>query len=98
MRRFSKETFEISCYLGSLVGKENPFMQEIACMTPEWRELTALLEILKLTSPDDKQLAKDIDDLLKPICQKLGQAEWNPDVITHLAMKLGGMDDEYEAQ
>ena len=72
-------------------------MKEIACMTVEWREIMALLEILKKVCPEDKQLQEDIEKLLKPICQNLGQAEWNPDVITHLAMKLGDLSESFEA-
>ncbi|MCJ7425115.1 hypothetical protein MUP01_12745 [Candidatus Bathyarchaeota archaeon] len=94
--RFSRQTFEITCYLGSLVGKDNPFMRDIACMTPEWREIMALLEILKKLWPEDKALQEDIEKVLKPVCQYMGQAEWNPDVITHLAMKLGDLSTTYD--
>jgi len=95
--RFSRQTFEITCYLGSLVGKDNPFMRDIACMTPEWREIMGLLEILKKLCSDDKALQEDIEKILKPVCQYMGQAEWNPDVITHLAMKLGDLSQTFEA-
>lgn len=98
MPKFSKESFEVTQWLGARVGKDNPFMRKIACMTPEWRELMALLEILKITCSDDKQLIKDIDEILTPICEKMGQAEWNPDVITHLSMKLGNEEDSYDAE
>jgi len=97
VRKFSKEQFEISYYLGSLVSKENKFFQDIACMTPDWRVIVGLLEILKKAYPDDKDMAKDIDEFLKPICQTMGQAEWQPDIITNLAMKLGENTETYDA-
>jgi hypothetical protein len=72
-------------------------MQKIACMHPEWREIIAYLEILKILYPEDKKLHEDINKLLIPICQKIGQAVWLPDIITHLAMKIGEESELWEA-
>jgi len=97
VHKFSKEQFEISYYLGSLVSKENKFFQDVACMTPDWRVIVGLLEILKKADPNDTEMIKQIDTFLKPICQTMGQAEWQPDIITNLAMKLGDNTEMYDA-
>lgn len=97
VKKFSKEQFEISYYLGSLVSKENKFFQDVACMTPDWRVIVGLLEILKKADPNDTEMIKQIDTFLKPICQMMGQAEWQPDIITNLAMKLGENTETYDA-
>jgi hypothetical protein len=97
VKKFSKEQFEISYYLGSLVSKENKFFQDVACMTPKWRMIVGLLEILKKVNSNDTEMIKQIDTFLKPICQIMGQAEWQPDIITNLAMKLGENTETYDA-
>jgi len=93
----SKDLFKWATYIGSQVAGKDQFFQEIACMTPEWRETIAYLEILKILEPNDKKLHEEIEKILKPICQKIGQAEWMPDIITHLAMKLGSIEKIYDA-
>jgi hypothetical protein len=98
MKRFSREQFEVTYYLGAQVGQAIPFMKEIACMPVEWREIIALLDILKIVKPDDKALQTDIEKILKPICERIGWANWNPDIITHLAMRLGDVSEEYDAE
>ena len=92
----TKDLFKWATYIGSQISGKDKFFQEIACMTTEWREVIALLEVLKIVYPNDKELHKDIENL-KTICQRLGQAEWNPDIITHLAMKLGTVEEIYDA-
>jgi len=93
----SKDMFKWATYIGSQVAGKDKFFQDIACMTPEWREIVAYLEILKIVEPNDKKLHEEIDKILKPVCQRIGQAEWMPDIITHLAMKLGSVERVFDA-
>lgn len=88
----SKDLFKWATYIGSQVAGKDTFFQDIACMTPEYRELIAYMEIVKILEPDNKKQNEEIDKILKPIVQKLGQASWMPDIITHLAMKLGSIE------
>lgn len=106
MSVFDKDMLKWQTFLGAIVvkskveqkereGKET-FMQKIACMHPEWRETVAYLEIVKMLT-DDKKLKETIDQKMIPLCQKIGQALWMPDIITHLAMKIGETSELYEA-
>lgn len=66
-------------------------------MTVEYREYIAMLEILKILDPNDKEFNEAIDKVFIPILQRLGQSEWNPDIITHLAMKMQSAEKVYDA-
>lgn len=92
-----KEIFKWESYLGSLISGKDPFFEKIACMTLEYREYIALLEILKILDPNDKEFNKEIDTIFIPILQRLGQSQWNPDIITHLAMKMQSTEKVFEA-
>lgn len=85
---FGKEQYRWESLLGALIAQKDPYFEKIACMNDDWREIIGLLEVLKIVSPEDKDLIKDIDTLLIPIVQRMGQAEWTCDIVTHLAMKL----------
>lgn len=92
-----KEVFKWESYLGSLISGKDAFFEKIACMTPEYREYIAMLEVLKILDPEDKEFNKLINDIFIPIIQRLGQSEWNPDIITHLAMKMQSSEKVFEA-
>lgn len=89
---FNRDQFEVTQYLGTKVGKANPFMRDISCMDNEWREIRAYLEVVEVIDKYEPELTeqdkKDLK-LLKEICEKIGQAKFKMDVVTHLAMKLG---------
>lgn len=92
-----KEIFKWESYLGSLISGKDPFFEKIACMTTEYREFIAILEILKILDPNDKEFNKDIDGFYIPVLQRLGQSAWVPDIITHLAMKMQSSEKVFEA-
>lgn len=89
---FNRDQFEVTQYLGTKVGKQNPFMREIACMDSEWREIRSYLEMIEIIDKYELELPeRDKKDfkMLKEMCTIIGQAKFKMDVVTHLAMKLG---------
>jgi hypothetical protein len=92
-----KEQFRWESMLGALVSGKDAYFEKIACMSPDWREIISYLEVLKILDPEDKKTKEEIDKILVPVCQKLGQAEWMPDIISHLAMKLGSIEKVFDA-
>ncbi|MCJ7482264.1 MAG: hypothetical protein MUO31_04800 [Thermodesulfovibrionales bacterium] len=98
VKKFSNQEFEISVYMGAQVSKEHKFFQVVACMTQKWRMIVGYLEILKLINPENTVLIKKIDSVYIPMCQIIGQAEWLPDIITNLAMKVGDNTETYDAE
>lgn len=85
---YRKDQFEYERLLGSLIAQKDPFFEKIACMADDWRQIAGMLEILKTLYPNDKELIKVVDTILYPVIQRLGQAEFRQDIVTHLAMKL----------
>lgn len=69
-------------------------MRKIACMSQEWREIMAYLEVIKIFSPDlskeEKAELKKIDDTVT----KIGQATFTMDIVSHLSMKAN-VDEGY---
>ena len=84
---FNKEEYRWESLLGSLIAQKDPYFEQTACMSEEWRELIGFLEVLKIVD-QDPELKGEIEKLFIPICQKLGQATWKRDIVTDLAMKL----------
>lgn len=72
------------------VGRKVPIFRETACMSPLEREVYGALEAFKIfigenpSSEKLKQFLKVIDKKLKPMVQKMGQAQWLRDVVTDL--------------
>lgn len=84
---FNREEFRYESLLGSLIAQKDPYFEQTACMSEEWREIIGFLEVLKIVD-QDPDLRKEIEKLFIPICQKLGIATWKRDIVTDLAMKL----------
>lgn len=96
-RLTSKELFRWSTYLGQQVAEKHPMLKQTACMSLKWREIIAYLEVIKLLNKNrDKKLIKQIDKVLIPAVQKIGQAEWPRDTLTDLAMRLGSKESVYD--
>lgn len=80
------------------VGKILKFMQEIACVHVEERELIAWCEVYPLIVPEDKDFIEFLKEVVKPVFVKVGQARWYRDTITDLgfalSLKKGKSQDE----
>lgn len=89
----SHERFEVEHYLGNMIGKKDPYLKAIACMSKDWREIRSYLELLFILDKLKKtKLTKEQKNKLKIICEaveRLGQAPFQMDVVSHLAMKIG---------
>lgn len=98
MGKFSHDQFEVTQYLGNQVGMNNKFMKEISCMSQKYRVIYGCLEIIGLL---DKNMSKqDSEDVktCKEIIQKLGQSDWQMDIISHLSMKAGKGIKQHDAK
>jgi dissimilatory sulfite reductase (desulfoviridin) alpha/beta subunit len=85
--KYSNDNFEASKFLGNAVGKNNPFMRKIACMGQEWRDITALLDVLKIWAPEMTKQEKEDFKKLSDTVEKIGQADFKMDIVSHLSMK-----------
>jgi len=85
--------------MGMILARDEPFLKETAVLGPEYRKMIAYVEILKTAKSLPKHLTPDqvIDYFVIPSLQKLGMAEWNRDIITDLALKMGKQDEEGDA-
>jgi hypothetical protein len=95
--KFSRDQFEVTQYLGNQVGQKNRFMRDISCMSQKWRLIRSYLEIVGII---DKTLSKQDQEDLKMLCEiaeKIGQAEWSMDIISHLSMKVGRVYKQHDA-
>ena len=99
---FSRERFEVTQYLGNQVGKKDKFLNTIALMETEWRELRAFLEVIDIIQPlNDKVLTSEEKTqlkIVKEIVERIGQANFNMDVVSHLAMKIGKAYKIYDGE
>jgi hypothetical protein len=78
--------YEASQYLGQRVGKANKFLQKTSCMDIETRRLIAILEFIK-EKHEDKETKQRLERM-ESFFEKLGNANWQRDVITDLALNL----------
>lgn len=85
--KYSTDNFEASKFLGNAVGKNNPFLRKIACMNIEWREIQAYIEILKIWIPSMSKQDKEDFKKLQLTVEKIGQANFQMDIVSHLSMK-----------
>jgi oligoribonuclease (3'-5' exoribonuclease) len=85
--KYSNDDFEASKFLGNAVGKNNPFMRKIACMGQEWRDISALLEVIKIWMPEMTKQEKDEFKKIEQTSETLGQADFKMDIVSHLSMK-----------
>jgi len=87
--------YEASTYLGSKLGKQKDgsFLKKTACMDINSRKKIAVLDFIKEQNPEIKKDIEVIEDLII----KVGQALWNRDVITDLALKLGKIEKREKA-
>ena len=99
---FSRERFEVTQYLGNLVGSKDPFLCKIALMETEFRELRAYLEVIDIIQPlAPVPMTKDQQaklEIIKKVIVRIGQARFNMDVVSHLAMKIGKAYKTYEGE
>lgn len=89
----SQERFEVEHYLGNMIGKKDAYLKSIACMSNDFREIRSYLELLKIFEPLKKRkMTKQEKAKLKIVCEaveRMGQATFQMDVVSHLAMKIG---------
>ena len=102
MGSFSRERFEVTQYLGNMVGNKDKFLSDIALMETEYREIRACLEVIDIIQPispiklskDDKAKLK----VVKEIIERIGQSRFSMDVVSHLAMKIGKAYKTYDGE
>lgn len=91
---YSNSQFEVTNFLGNILGKKHPYMKAIACMSQEWRLTRGYLEVAKILQKYDKmnrEAALTAEQKLTMMCEiseVIGQADWQMDVVSHLAMKI----------
>ena len=100
--KFSRDQFEVTQYLGNMIGRNDDFMKSIACMSQKWRLIRAYLEVPNIVdeakildtklSKEDKQLLSIINEIV----ERIGQADWQMDVVSHLSMKIGKAYKSYD--
>ena len=99
---FSRERFEVTQYLGNQVGKKDKFLNTIALMETEWREIRAFLEVIDIIQPlnPEKLTSKEKEELsiIKKIVERIGQANYKMDVVSHLSMKIGKAYKIYDGE
>lgn len=99
---FSRERFEVTQYLGNLVGSKDKFLSDIALMETEFREIRAYLEVIDLVQPlAPTPISKDDKEkllIVKKIVERIGQSRFNMDVVSHLAMKIGKAYKTYDGE
>ena len=85
-----------------MVGKKDKFLNAIALMSIEWRETRACLEVINiadtLRTEGLKAEQKKKLDVIKAIVERMGQANFQMDVVSHLAMKIGKAYKSYEGE
>lgn len=87
-----------------MVGQKDRFLSAIALMSIEWRGIragTETIEILMNAEKEDKK--KPLTDIQKlavmnSIIERLGQAEYQMDVVSHLSMKIGKAYKTYDGE
>jgi len=92
--KFSSDLYRVSSLLSQKVSKKDPFFQKIALMGIEERIKYATLFVIlekdllnkDLDTLTDKEL---LEDVIMPIIQRIGQAKFRADPLTHLGMKIG---------
>lgn len=99
---FSRERFEVTQYLGNLVGAKDKFLSSIALMETEFREIRAYLEVIDIIEPlAPKHITKEEKTkllIIKQIVERIGQSRFNMDVVSHLAMKIGKAYKTYDGE
>jgi len=101
---YSSSQFEVTNYLGNMIGRNHPYMKAIACMSQDWRLTRSYLEVIKiLTKYQEKNKKKPLTStdkiqLMCDISEAIGQADWQMDVVSHLAMKIGKAYKSYDGE
>ena len=101
---YSNSQFEVTNYLGNIIGKKHPYMKTIACMSQEWRLTRSYLQVVVILKKFQKKQEKSSlssDDKIVMMCEiseVIGQADWQMDVVSHLAMKIGKDFKKYDAE
>ena len=99
---FSREQFEVTQYLGNMIGKKDKFLNSIACMSQDWRLIRSYLELLNILEPlQSKPLTEQQKkklNVIKEAIERIGQADWKMDVVSHLSMKIGKAYKVYEGE
>ena len=79
-------------------------MKAIACMSQEWRLTRGYLEVARILKKYDavnKKCLLTAEQKLTMMCEiseVIGQADWQMDVVSHLAMKIGKDFKIYDAE
>ena len=71
-------------------------------MTAEYREIYAYLETItilsKITNTPPTEDQQKVLEVIKEIIQRLGQADFPMDVVSHLSMKIGKAYKTYDGE
>jgi len=91
---YKSDLYRTASLLSQKVSDKDSFFQEIALMGIEERIKYATLFVIiekdllnkDLDTLTDKEL---LEDIIMPIIQRIGQAKFRADPLTHLGMKIG---------
>lgn len=99
--RYGNELYKMTQLLSQRVSDQDSFFQEVALMDIESRKRLAVLHVLlkdikifelDLTNMNEIEL---LEKVIYPIIQRLGQAQFKVDPLTHLGFKLGISKDAW---
>lgn len=95
---YGSQLYQQATLLSQKVSEEDAFFKHIALMGIEERRKYALLYVItenKLLELDLSSMSEIelIEKIIMPMLQRLGQAKFKADPLTHLGMKLGRPDE-----
>jgi len=79
-----------SKFLGKQIGFKFKFLAYTSCMDKQTRLDLAGIETFRSmieNDKDSKETVDFIDKIVKPLLEKIGYANWERDILTHLALK-----------
>lgn len=91
---FASMLYRLSALLSQRVSKADGFFKEIALMDRKEREVYAVLYFLEESDFLNKDISNMsieaiLNEIVMPLMQRLGQARFKADVLTHLGYKVG---------
>jgi len=98
---YGSELYRTAQLLSQRVSEKDKFFQDIALMGVDDRTAYAILYAIIETKILDKDIMdmnfkQLIEEIVMPIIQRVGQAKFKADPLTHLGMKLGNPSESQD--